>query len=275
MAKDKLEKTNGTGLARMSELDDIVGSDAMGFNPQMVRIKIDHQGAQFTIPGLPATKRMKGIFLASEKVRVFFPKMGVESDTEAISDLTDGRPFCSSRDYIHGTLADVDFDSVESAQFIKSKIAEGALNCIKCPMNQWGSVSLLGRDGNGKCCSEFREVLFWQAGITIPVVLRIPPSSVRVWDNYCSSLQIASRSHSSVVTEVSAELQTAPGMKWSTLTFTMADTIDEEALDELLSPVYKDDGGEQPLAKALIDIFKHRQIEVDVANGNGNGGDEL
>jgi len=47
--------------------------------------------------------------------------------------------------------------------------------CETCPHNQWGS----GTGGNGKACKETRQCFLLLPGNVLPVVLSIPPSSIK------------------------------------------------------------------------------------------------
>ena len=47
--------------------------------------------------------------------------------------------------------------------------------CETCPYNQWGS----GAGGNGKACKETRQCFLLLPGNVLPIVLSIPPSSIK------------------------------------------------------------------------------------------------
>lgn len=261
-------------LAKLDSLKEVLDAESQGFNPSPVVIKINHPDASFTIPGLPATKRLTGVILASRKVRVFFPRMGNKKDTDKLLEFTNNRPFCSSPNYQFGRLVDADWESVKSdkesvAVFLKEKIAEGALECSECPLDAWESVKLLGRDGRGKACGELRRLLYWQQGMLIPTILPIPTSSIRNWDAYCSGLQVGGKNHYQVVTEIILEQKEAPGMKWSVAKFQMDDELDELMIAELMAEVVQD-GVQMPLISALINIFKGRDLGLDEYPSNGD-----
>lgn len=260
-------------IATIDSLKEVLDKESQGFNPTPVVIKINHPDASFNIPGLPGTKRLTGVILASKKVRVFFPRMGAESDTKKLLEFTTNRPFCSSSNYLHGRLIDADWDSVKKdkesvALFLKDKIAEGGLECSKCPLNEWESVASLGRDGRGKACGELRRLLYWQQGMLIPTILPIPTSSIRAWDRYCSGLQVGSKNHYQVVTEVTLDQKEGPGMKWSVAKFQMDDELDETMIAELMAEVVQD-GVPMPLINALISIFKGHDLGLDENPSNG------
>ncbi len=262
-------------IAKMDSLKEILDAESQGFNPSPVIVKINHPDGSFTIPGLPATKRLTGVILASKKVRVFFPRMGIKEDTDKLLEFTGNRPFCSSSNYLHGRLVDADWDSIKkdksgAASLLKDKIAEGGLECAECPLNEWESVTTLGRSGRGKACGELRRLLYWQSGMLIPTIIPIPTSSIKSWDMYCSGLQVGGKNHYQVVTEINLQQKQAPGMKWSVASFAMDSNIDEGMIAELMAEVAQD-GKQLPLIQALINIFKGKELGLEEYPTNGDG----
>lgn len=256
------------GLAELdAEMD-----EEPGFNPVPVRVKINHPSALFELPGVDNIDQMEVTILSAVRVRVFYPRFGVEASTEEVLKFTSNRPFCSAQDYVTGNLVDADWEHAvpEAATMLKDKLAEGGLNCTKCPFNEWGSVTLIGREGRGKACAELRRLCLWKPGWSVPVILSIPSSSLRAWDEYCSSLNMAGYRPHYVVTRVSLEQKSGPGRSYSVAKFKYQSTITEEMKSELLSPVnYR--GKEQSLAKALVDIFKGKDITLEDYPTNGGG----
>lgn len=53
-----------------------------------------------------------------------------------------------------------------------------------CPYNQWGSVALLGGDGNGKATKNMHRLYVLRPGETIPILVTLPPTSVKAWTNF-------------------------------------------------------------------------------------------
>lgn len=268
MAKGK-EVAVRNNVSALDVIEQQLDDEASGFNPTPVVIQILHQQGMFSFPALPPEKRLTGVILASRMVRVFFPRMGQEEDTQKLLEITGNRPFCSSQDYIHGNLISVESDD-ELFNIVKDKIAEGAGDCFKCPLNQWESVGLLGRNGSGKACAELRRLLFWKPGMEVPAILPVPTSSIRAWDAYCSALGTTGLRHNRVITEVSAEVREAPSRKWSVLQFAKVGELkdNDDMIDELVSEVVFR-GTKQKLATALIDLFKGREISVEDYPANG------
>lgn len=253
----------------LAELDAELDEDP-GFNPIPVRMKINHQSALLEIPGLPGQDAMEAVVLAASRVRVFFPRMGVEVTTNEILQFCDNRPFCHSFDYVNGNLIEADWDNApESADMLRKKIAEGALACTMCPLDKWESVGLLGRTGRGKACAELRRLLLWRQGWDVPVILSVPTSSIRAWDGYCSSLSVTSKKLYHVVTKISLEAKSGAGKNWAVAKFTMKDVITEEMRQQLIERVNLR-GIEQSRAKALVDVFKRRELAEEDYPTNGD-----
>jgi len=250
----------------LAELNDELESDAQGYTAQMVVVKIAHDTSMFAIPSLPPVKRLEGIILASKRVRTFFPKCGTKVAEKQLNDVTNNRPICSSDDYEHGEMADIDWNTIEDkthpAIMIKQELAKGGLLCRTCPYNEWGSVGLLGKEGRGKACGDIRRLLLWKEGIKIPQLLQVPTTSLRAWDSYCSSLDAAGLKHHMMITEVALEPKSVGQMSWSILNFSASGQISEVMADELCSIVPTPDGPKK-LHVYLRDVFHGREFSED------------
>lgn len=240
-----------------------------GFNPVPIRLKIVHDEAEFSLPGLPNQDTMEAVILAAMRVRVFFPNMGTDAVSEELINFTSKRPFCRSSNYVSGDIVDADWEKApEAAVMLKGKIAAGALACLHCPLDAWGSVEILGKTGNGKACNELRRMCLWRPGWNVPVIVSFPSTSIRSWDEYCSSLSIGNLKPHYVVTKMSLTKVELPGRNYSVAGFKMANTITPEMQAEMLTPVNLR-GETQSLAKALIDIFKRRELSEEDYPING------
>lgn len=251
-----------------------------GFNPIPVQVKINHQGSLFDLSGIGTLDMLEIVVLAAMRVRTFFPNMGSKDVTKTILEFTGNRPLCSSQDYVNGVLIDANWENApEAASMLKGKIAEGALVCAEghCPLNAWNSVKLLGKDGRGKACAELRRLCIWKPGWNIPVILSAPTSSVRAWDEYCSSLVLKDFKPHYVYTRMSLESKSGGGQNYSVIKFQYVNTIGEKERNELLTKVNLR-GVEASLIKSLVDVFKRRALTVEdypatPTNGTGDGVD--
>lgn len=80
-------------------------------------------------------------------------------------------------------------------------IPEGQI-CARCPKNQWGSDP---EGGKGKACKNMFRVYLLQEESVFPVLLTLPPTSRRNWENYVQRLTNKLKSYYSVVTAVKLE----------------------------------------------------------------------
>ena len=263
----------------LAELNEGLAEEAVGYNAQMVVIKINHPDQTFNIPSLPSVQRLEGVVLASRRARALFPKMGSQAATDQIAELCNNRPFCSSQDYEHGEIIDITWDDIDGkhpARMIKEYIGQGGLTCRVCPLNQWESVELFGKEGRGKACGEMRRLLLWRQGIQIPQLLSVPVSSIRAWDAYCSSLDAAGFKHHLMVTEIGLEPKGSGARQYSGIIFRADGQITEAMAEELTAEVPTADGMKK-LWMHLRDVFHGRDIEAseNAENGATTEGDEL
>lgn len=86
-------------------------------------------------------------------------------------------------------------------------------DCADCPHNQWRS----GKNG-GKQCKNKRCLYIIAEGCTVPIMMTLPPMSVKPWEAYKSGLGIRRMSPCDVVTEFSIAVKTSKnGIKYSTV----------------------------------------------------------
>lgn len=272
----------GTGLSTeltgsLAELNEGLADDASGYDERLVIVKINHPDSKFVLGGMPPQNRLEGVILASKKSRILYPKYGNENTGKEILELTNKRPFCSSSDSISGVLVeDIEWDKLKQddpAIMLKNQIAEGALVCKPCPLNQWESVQLLGKDGKGKACGEIRRLLFWRAGVTVPILLTITSTSIRNWDAYCSALEATNSKHNLVITEIGLEPVKGLGQNYSRATFQAVGAMTNVMADELMVEVMTPDGMKKRW-QHLRDIFIGRELSLDEtpdANGDNSG----
>ena len=281
MAKAIAKKDQSSAL---DILDDAIATteEEQGFISRSVFVGINHASQELVIPGLPAMAHLETLVLAARKYRVFYPRFPQDADTQEIIAWTGKRPFCMSRNYQTGELWSTDEDiwekAPEGAVLLKGKIAEGLMVCGRagsstphCPLNDWDSMEYMGHaEGTpGKACHEKRELLCWKPGLVVPVVLRVPTSSIRLWDEYCSNLSAAELKHRDVVTDITLEKKESPGREWSVCKFRMVDRAPEEMLTDLIREAVGPTGKRKMLALHLIDTFRGRDVTPeDAENGD-------
>ncbi len=126
-----------------------------------------------TINGTVETKTLRGIVLAVQKSRSYWEQ---DLDGEGTP------PDCSSHDGETG-------------------FGKPGGSCLNCPLNQFGS----GKNGS-KACKETKNVFLLTEHSMLPVILQVPPTSLKVWKKYCVQLMGSGlRQLSETVTEFSLE----------------------------------------------------------------------
>lgn len=72
-------------------------------------------------------------------------------------------------------------------------------DCAKCPMNAFGT----GQSGASKACKETMHVFLLRQGSLLPIVIQIPPSSLKAFKKYRARLVSQMKSMNGVVTSFS------------------------------------------------------------------------
>lgn len=183
------------GQIQLSEAEQLIlaemGEETAAFDMQPTRVKVAPGGIGQFLMGDETAKSFVAVVAISQKIRGYWPKSG-----------TDGAPICSSPDGTTGIFADPTDEQFKAAANIKlpklphpgvillseNRPLPTAFSCLNCPMNQWGSEHQRG-EGSGKACKEMRRLLLLIDGWALPALLALPPTSIRAWDTYCSSLQ--------------------------------------------------------------------------------------
>ena len=168
--------SNGTALtaaqqAVLAELE----QEQNAFDYQPARIKIAPGGINgFAVDTDLVKPPVRAIIAVSQKVRAWWPSK--EGGNKP--------PVCKSNDGVAG-IFDTDADLTDALAFPVAHpglSSDGALfSCATCPLAQWGS------NGKGQACKSMRRLLVLVDGWTMPAVLTLPPTSLRVFDTYASA----------------------------------------------------------------------------------------
>lgn len=182
------------GKIELSELDRLImeeaATDDTAFDPIPTRIKISPGGINvFSTTDNDTLKTFNAIAVISQKARAYWPDKG-----------TGQPPMCASPDGSHGIVA----PEVTDAQYRAAITARDPhpvvrlldadkpipphFDCVTCPMAQWGSVHQGGSSGKSQACKTLRRLVVLVEGWTQPALLTLPPTSITIWDTYCSSL---------------------------------------------------------------------------------------
>ena len=143
-------------------------------------------------------KALEGVIITTQKTRSYW------QDDAGTSEGTP--PDCISHDLIHGE-------------------GEPGGLCKDCPLNVFGS----GQSGHSKACKETEHIFLLRQGI-LPVVLQIPPSSLKALKKYKSRLIGKGRSINGVVTEFTLKQNPGgkSGYKFSEVSFRDIGTLTNE-----------------------------------------------
>lgn len=107
------------------------------------------------------------------------------------TDGSDSKPDCFSND---GIGPDASVDTPQSKK------------CATCPKNVWGS----GKEGKGKACGDSRRIAVAAPDqINEPMLLRVPPASLKPLAEYGKKLDNRGTSFDSVVTKVKFDMEEA------------------------------------------------------------------
>ena len=105
--------------------------------------------------------------------------------------------------------------------------AGGQQSCATCPFNQWGSDE--GGTG-GKACKNMVRLYVLREGDAFPVMLTLPPTSIKNWANYLAMrvLGRGMRPHQ-VVTRIGLKReQSRTGIAYSQATFKLVGVLPED-----------------------------------------------
>jgi hypothetical protein len=98
--------------------------------------------------------------------------------------------------------------------------------CNSCPMNEWGTAE----DGRGKACKNMHRVYILREGEMLPLLLTLPPTSLKNISDYLGLRVITKGLRSyGVITKVSLKkAQNANGINYSQAVFSLAGKLSPE-----------------------------------------------
>lgn len=213
----------------LSELELMIMEEAEqeqnAFDMIPTRIKIAPGGInQFSTTDGDVMKEVVAIVAVSQKSRAYWP--GKDSENSS--------PLCTSSDGIHGNFAlaptkgqlqdATNHRAVHPAIRLYDEQREfpDFFDCASCPLAQWGSAD----KGNSQACKTLRRLVIFVDGWVAPALLTLPPTSVKVWDIYCSALKNKRTSYFAVRTKLTLEkAKSAGGDPYSILSVQVAGAL--------------------------------------------------
>lgn len=121
----------------------------------------------------------KAVIAVGQMARAYFPS----------KDLMGRPPICSSNDGIVGHMTDNITPEMKAAAMEQTprhpglRQGEGKVwACRDCPLSQWGSSA-----NGGQACKDLRRLLLLIEGWDLPVILTLPPTSIKGFDKFSST----------------------------------------------------------------------------------------
>lgn len=182
------------------------------------RVKIPSGGGlAFEIPldddEVDTVKEIVGVIVDHHRVNAYWPT--------AFSG-QGGPPACSSMDGKTG-VATPDADVAWSGR---------TQACTECPFNQWGSDE---SGGGGKACKNMVRIYIVREGDAFPLMLTLPPTSIRNWANYLAKRVMGRglRPHQ-VVTRIGLKReQSRGGIAYSQATFKLVGVLSQDVQQQM------------------------------------------
>jgi len=173
------EEKRELALVLKEELDQQQLQQGFSFKPQRVTINKDSQ--TFVDPLGNGMDELRGVVVHKQKIRAMWNEKDI--------------PICSSLDCVTGIVKDEEGNPIVTGTDANGDPIYKKRACSSCPYNQWGSaVDEAGNRRKGKACKEQRRIFMMVPGYKLPIVLSLPPSSIGVWDDFCSALATAGKS---------------------------------------------------------------------------------
>lgn len=151
-----------------------------------------------TLEGPKGVASFEGIIIDSRFNRAYWEK--------ALEDSGGAEPDCKSDDGKMG-----------------SGVPGGS--CADCPHAQWGSDP---KGTGGQACKLKQSLLIVPAGSVLPILLDLPPSSIKEWKKFALRLINARRSFRSVTVSIGLKVVDKP-VRHSVAQFAVCEMLDEEA----------------------------------------------
>lgn len=178
-----------------------------------------------------------------------------ESATEIVGVILDHHPVNAYwREKFAGGNEQPDCSSYDGKQGIERETGE-IKDCASCPYNQFGS------DDKGKACKNVHRVFILREGNPVPLVLSLPPTSLKYMRDYIAKRVILKgfRCWQAVTKITLKKEKNAAGIAYSRAVFTFVGKLSPEKAKE---------------AEAMKDCVKqqYRQLDVEGADYNAPGG---
>lgn len=127
-----------------------------------------------------------------------------------------------------------DCSSADGKQGLDIKTGE-VRDCSTCPFNQFGSSSKGNGKGNGKACKNGHRIYLLRSGEVLPVLISLPPTSLRAFKDYVAKrLVVKGKRTSSVLTTIKLKREkSADGITYSSCVFSKAGDLTPAQIEQV------------------------------------------
>lgn len=213
MSKDLVVKENSFVVASMNnDISQAISEEMDGLQIDFDRVKIPTGGGlAFEVPGddpdnPDMVKELIGVIVDHHPVNAYW-----ENKFEGQNN----PPSCSSMDGKQG----VDTSTGE------------ARNCKTCPYNQFGSAE----ERRGKACKNMHRVYLLRSGEMFPLLITLPPTSIKPLSNYIAKRVLAKGKRTTdVITKISLKkAQNSSGITYSQVQFAKVEDLDPVVAEQI------------------------------------------
>lgn len=260
-------------LAITGEMDDAMAlmlmeqqEDDNAYIPVPAKIKIAPGGINQFIFGDETVKSFTAVVLISQIIRGYWPQGG-GSNIPPLCSSPDGKRgiFADNPDAAQLAAAEAQHTLHPALSFVQKGEPAPSFDCKQfCPLSQWGSGK-----GRGKACKEMRRLLVLPEGWTAPALMSLPPTSLRIWDTYCSTLATKGSAYFGVRTTFALEgAKSEGGDPYSYIKLTLGESF---AKDKDMV------GAVSEVRRQYRELVSSLNVEADEYNtidGNGSTDDD-
>ena len=235
MSNSLIVSSNGAALsileqAVLAEMEH-EGNAGYEFIPERIKLGAGGMLAFQASDGSILQPPFEGVIVIAQRARAYWPVKGTGSTP----------PLCSSNDGVAGWFdphsalaADAAAQRVKhpAVTVLDDAEAQGPWPCAACPLSQWGSAPV----GNGQHCKSLRRLVVLIKGWAAPVLLTLPPTSVKIWDQYVSGRKSRGRAYFDAWSKIGlASDKSQTGESYAKLSISAGALLDEVQLADVIA----------------------------------------
>lgn len=207
-----IDPSNFAVVEGSADLSEII-ADNFGDNEQisqfdLVQVRVPGSGGTMwkipSVTGDQLEKNITGVVIHHQPSRSWWDN--------SYEDDPGQPPDCRSDDSVHGIG--------EQANSVEGRL------CSNCPLSLFGSDP---KGSGGQACKQFRSLYVMRQDDFLPIVVRVPPSSLKSWKQHVSKLLSSRLSVTRVITELSLVVdKNKKGVEFSRIEFELAGVLDSQ-----------------------------------------------